>query len=260
MDLEMKNIVLTSILILALTAACSGPTPPAVTPTATATHPPPTTTSTATSTSTPTPDLTATAQTAATEQVAAYLEELEPILDDLGYSTSRGFLAYYDEGPYSIPLDIPASNLHEQIDSPNTYGNYILGIDLTWETEAGNAGCGLIFGAQGDIRTGESTHFVYTRFSGAPYWGFHHYRGNVFQADLLGSPFGNAAIRQSNGSTNSFVTVLQDSSITWYANDVRLGGGTMPAALLEGSLGYFAWQESGITTCTATNIWIWKLP
>jgi len=41
-----------------------------------------------------------------------------------------------------------------------------------------------------------------------------------------------------------------------YANGDRLGAFT-DKTLSEGIVAYMAWQESGQTTCTFTNSWLW---
>lgn len=65
-------------------------------------------------------------------------------------------------------------------------------------------------------------------------------------------------ILQDQGSTNSYLLVVQDDQMTIYANGKRLRT-HYDKRLTEGTPAFFAGLESGETTCTFNNGWLWVL-
>jgi len=51
---------------------------------------------------------------------------------------------------------------------------------------------------------------------------------------------------------------VEGTTFTAYVNGTRLGR-AVDSKLSEGRIAFFAWQESGETTCTFDNTWIWDL-
>lgn len=229
---------------------------PSETPTDTATPLP-----TDTATPEPTLDRTATAEARATSQAGEALAIIQPALEDLGFSASQGGLAYFD---FDLNEQIIATNAYSTIFQPINegveYENFIFSIDVTWDSETGLAGCGLIFRSEPDLRRGRQAQFTAIRLSGLPAWYLDLYEYGQFQADLLGRFLTNGAIRQGADSTNTYVIVAEGTSVSVYANGTRLGGSTLPSGMTSGAFGAFTTQESGRTTCTFSNLWIWELP
>jgi hypothetical protein len=100
------------------------------------------------------------------------------------------------------------------------------------------------------------------RLSGLPVWEFGLYRYGYYQSSLLpgGGAQSSRAISVDDNSTNHYVIVVNNASATAYANGIYLGAGTMPLGRTEGQLGFFAFQDTGSTTCSFADAWIWELP
>lgn len=220
----------------------------------------PTDTPVPTSTPLPTPDFTATAQARVTEDYLSALELVAPVLESIGVSTDNGRLAWSSARDITIVADEFNSLLYDDIDSDLALKNFVLSADVTWETETGISGCGFILRADDDIQRGEQIHFIALRLSGLPIWELDLFKFGAFQASLHGGAQASNAISVSNNSTNHFVILARDATITAYANDIRLGAGTTPASRDKGQFGFFAFQDTGQTTCTFSNAWIWELP
>jgi hypothetical protein len=62
----------------------------------------------------------------------------------------------------------------------------------------------------------------------------------------------------SQGSTNRVAVVGQGNQFTTYVNGVDAGS-VAHAGLRSGAVGLLARQESGKTTCTFENAWLWIL-
>jgi hypothetical protein len=244
--------------MLLVLAACGNSSPEAA-PTATDAPQP---TATETDIPTPTLDLTATAEVQATADTAALLELIAPDLELAGYSTDVGSLAYLGGDPIEIIANEPGSRFWDVMDDPNpVFANFVMGIDVEWDSKTGVAGCDILFRAEQDLSRGEYVAFETMRLSGLPYWDFVWYHFNQRQAYLTGSDLKtNSAIKLDSGSLNHYVLVVDAATARGYANGTRLGTGTLPVAITEGRFGFQTWQESGISTCTFSNIWVWALP
>ena len=95
------------------------------------------------------------------------------------------------------------------------------------------------------------------RASGAPAWFFWLDANGDFSNNLAGwrdAP--SLDIRLD--STNTVALVGQGSKFTAYINGQDMGSVT-DSQLTEGAVGFAASQESGKTTCTFENGWLWIL-
>ena len=222
----------------------------------------PTSTSTATATpsNTPTPtvDLPATAAFESTQEAQGMLDEINPVLERVNYSTKSGYLAWSEIDPWPITSSTYGATIFEPIDEGTEYENYVLHYDVTWKSTSGLAGCGLIFHSEKNLGSGKQYRFYAFRLSGLPYWTVELWNYNWPPTSTMGRGKINSIINQENGSKNTFTLVVRDEVMTVYANDVRLSH--VPISTLhKGRIAFFAFQESGETTCAYENAWLWNL-
>jgi hypothetical protein len=253
-------------------AGCSGgtsqPTPtdempptntPLPTPTPTLT-PTPEPTSTPEPTPTATPNLTATAEYEAAQAMAALIEDIDAELQEIGYSASQGSLAWSSEG--SDEINIRTYNTHDwlPIASGQIFSDFILKADVTWESSGGFVTCGFWFRGESDDENAAHYKFQTIRLSGLPswdveYWKYNEWKGTVSPGGrIINTPH----IDQDQGSKNTYILVAEGNLLTVYANGHRLGQVTI-TKLQDGIIAYYTWQESGETTCTFDNAWVWDL-
>lgn len=207
---------------------------------------------------TPTPDLAATEAAQATEQAAVLVDGILGELADLGYSADNGSLAWAQGAPIEVILNQQNYNgVYNDMGIDTAYGDFALGVDVTWETDTGLAGCGFIFRSEDDLDRGQQIQFYTGRLSGAPFWGYELYRFGEFQANL-GSGNSNVLLAKQ-GDTNHYVMIVQGLTATVYANGLRLGTTTLPAARTTGRLAYLTWSDTGVSTCTFENGWVWAI-
>ena len=257
--------IFTGIAILLLTACASTEPTPTATPMPTETPlptdtPTPLPTSTPTPTFTATPDLTVTAAVQATQARADVIEQIDAELQTIGYSTGRGSLGWISEDPEEIT--IRNFNWHEWItlSSGQSFSDFVLKADVTWESTSGLATCGFWFRAESDDIDAEHYKFQTIRLSGLPVWDVEYWKFNQWRGTI--SPGGRAIstpyLNQEQGSTNTFILVADGSLFAAYSNGHRLGQATI-TTLRDGLVAYYAWQDSGETTCTFDNAWLWDL-
>jgi len=210
----------------------------------------------------PTVDRTATAEVVATEEMAQLQELVAPDLELAGYSLDEGQLGYAASEDKALTTNQFNSFTYDNLDSSHpSFANFVLGLDVQWDSETGIAGCEIAFRAEEDIEQGQHIRFRTLRLSGFPGWVVWLINFNEIQANLTaGGVQSSSAIKLASGSTNHYVLVADGTSFVVYANGERIGAGTMPARVSEGQILFSAWQESGLTTCTFSNIWVWELP
>jgi hypothetical protein len=253
----------------ALLAACA-PSPDQVTQTAemsivqTQTAAPtltPSITPTPSRTPRPTTDFTATVVAKATKD-QAYLEDaVAPDLEVTGLTLDQGKLAYQMKEAINITIAQGGSwHYWEPVTSSNpTFSDFVLGVDVTWYSQTGRAGCAILFRAESDVLNGEYAEFGTIRLSGFPGWDFAILKFNDVQDYLTTKNQSSSAIHLESGSINHYVLVAIGKIVTVYANGTRLGSGTLPEHLSEGRIFFQTWQESNQTTCIFDNAWIWDL-
>lgn len=241
------------------------PTETPVPPTATATlTPTPTQTSTPTETATPTVTMTPTQDHPATQTAAAKVKEDELTADIQAQLAAlnlptEGSLDYHSSDKLKVKVTDYNVERSVDINKGKTYANFVLGVRITWESKSGLAICGIHFRATGSARTGDYYSVEAIRLSGLPAWTIGYYKDGEFLTNVMGEPKTSSLIDQAQGAANDYIIYANGSRLNVYANGTRMGGNVYDA-LSSGSFRAMTYQESGETTCTFENIWIWKLP
>jgi hypothetical protein len=218
----------------------------------------PTDTPAPTETATPTPDLAATEAFEATQQAEAAQEMVSEVLAMAELTTDSGHLAWIQERAISVVSDVAWTTEIDSIDNGVVYESYVLNIDTTWETTTGFAGCGIIFHSDDNLERGKQYRFYTLRLSGLPGWDVELWNYGDWQSTTTGGVKYNSVIDQDNDATNNYTLVVRKGLMAAYANGERLSN-VIISTMNKGRIGLFAWQESGKSTCTYENGWIWVL-
>lgn len=237
------------------------PTATAV-PSATATATP-TNTPTVVPTDTPTPTATSDLMaTAAAKATAKADQEIAKIKDDLKYYTSynlsidEGSLAYFNAEDTTIVVDSYATSQYLWIGENLAPENFIFKTDVTWNTTMGFAGCGIFFHAD-DPSSDEANFYEFSIIRYGVKLGLYYTKNGKLHSLV---PFtSDTIINGQNDDTNSLLLVARDGKISAYVNGKRVAWATSKA-IPSGKIALQANQESGETTCTFANTWIWALP
>lgn len=260
MKVQKFSILLAVLLFASAASASPSAAPEADTPAATNTSAPETTAEPS-PTPEPTVDLTGTAVAEDVQEAMLMASMIAPDMELVGYSTDAGELLFMQGETFDLVNNTPGTFLNQDLDAGGPVGNFVLSTDVVWDSETGYAGCGIIFRAQdNDIVTSEMAVFNAIRLSGFPGWDIELYNFGQYQANLVGDVRTSSAINQASGSSNHYVLVVDGSTVNVYANGTKLGTTNLKASMVEGLIGFSAWQESGVTTCSFSNTWIWGLP
>jgi hypothetical protein len=218
-------------------------------------------TDTPTAEPTATPDAAATVAAQSTQAAGEVFSELDKLLSDSEVPYKDGHLAWQQTEPIAINMQGPSGDVAsiQEIDENLTAGNFVFKSDVTWNA-TGWMYCGAVFRSEANIKIGKQYQFYFLRFSGLPIWYL-----DVFDngSDYLGSISNEQSARVidvTNGAVNQFVVVAEDEKFTVYFNGERQGRFfDNSKQRMEGSFGFFAWQESGTGSCEYENSWIWSL-
>ncbi len=247
--------------------------PPTAVPTATAVPPtetavPPTETPLPTDTPEPTatdtPEPTATTDFAATEaaEATAAFEALSStVIEQLAVydiSADSGHLAWVGGAPVEVSTTGGFQKIYEPMDEGTVYSTYVLHVNVAWDSSTGFAGCGITFNSGDDLERSKQYEFITIRVSGLPLWAVQLIEFGDFLSSATGGAKVNGAINQGAGEVNEYVLIVRKGLMGAYANTVRLSN-VIISSPSEGRIGFFAWQESGETTCTFSDAWVWAL-
>lgn len=223
--------------------------------------PQPSITPTSLPTETPTPfptiDRTGTEDAYATAEMAAKLRPIAPKLEKLGFTLDSGLLVYSNPSMVAVSVDSYMADDHKLI-LEKPIQDFILQADIGWNSTSGLAGCGIMFRAEDDLERGANYQYLMMRLSGAPGWDIQHYRYAQYQYSLVPETQFTQAIDNRQNAVNTVTLIVRGDTIESYMNTTK-GIDAKDNALTEGGIGLLAWQESGKTTCTFSNVWIWKL-
>lgn len=261
----LRHPLLLAILLLILGVACSSSAGGTQAPAASATPQeptlaPPTAEPTATSTPTPTstPDATATKAAAVTAEAGRLSSEIEEKLRSLALPTDNGRLAWHQSAPEFIDLRSYEEGALVPIAPDLQASDFIIGSRITWETN-GWMTCGIRFRSSPAIDSGKQYEFNFLRLSGLPAWAIEFIKDGEFANTPTDVRFSDE-IDPSSGAEHEIVLHVEGEMFVVFINGVRQGRFfDYSKQATEGYFGFTAWQNSGQSTCTFEDSWIWLL-
>jgi hypothetical protein len=205
-------------------------------------------------------DLTRVAAAQATSNAADAVSKLEPDLKKYGFSTSDGYLGWTSSGS----TDISTSSYMETRYSVVTKGpvaDFVLQADVTWNTSSGIAGCGFMFRGTPDYDGSRGGSYLYNiqRLVNLPGYDLEYWDQGDWVATLTQNKVQRTNIlNDQQNSTNTIAIVVHGKDFTPWANGQQLIGGSHDK-FKDGVIALMAFQESGKTTCTFNNGWLFIL-
>jgi hypothetical protein len=233
------------------TLAPSATPQPTSTPTAV-----PTDTPTPTPTATATPNRTATAQTVATAKADALLKKIEPDLTTYGYTLADGHLQWAGETNMQIEVKEYGMSRFLPLDAPRG-DNFIFQTSVTWNTTGGLAGCGIFFRMEDGTSQGRTNQFVLYRLKSAPAWDISFYDRGQWQKSISRWVY-SKSILDKNDATNLVALVVNGRNIYPYINGKKQKL-VEDITLEDGLFAVSASQDSGVSTCTFGDMWLWAI-
>lgn len=210
-------------------------------------------------TQTSSPDRSATAVFQSTQTAVALLPEIDRNLQMADMSTETGDMLWVQDE--SVPIDLGSFEeaLYIPFEGDPEGSDFALYTEITWVSTSGLAGCGLIFRSEPDFGTGDQYILETIRLSGLPQWDIIYIADGVFEKNVTGE-LATRAIDQDQGATNRLLLITEGEKFTVFINDRRIGSYfDYTINQLDGLFAFLAYQESGDTTCTFDNTWVWSL-
>jgi hypothetical protein len=213
---------------------------------------------------TPIPAATATPDLAATvtvEAAQAAADETADIADDLqmyGFSVDQGQLGWKQGSNVTLTMDSYQEEQFELFDQALFAGDFILQTEVTWESKGGLAVCGIILRAEPNLQFGKQYRYQIIRLSGYPAYDIEFFNNGRWVSTLGGQPSTLRTLNQENGSTNILGLVVQGDRFTPYINGEELKT-KIDSRSREGTFAFYGWQDSGFTSCSYNNTWVWVL-
>jgi hypothetical protein len=199
---------------------------------------------------------TSVAQAATAEAAAPMMQEVQ----SYGVDPSQGSLAWVHP-----PITIQAEGYMEY-DYANRFlatvaEDFVLAADITWNTQFGTTGCGFVVRSDGNEEAINQYLIIATRGAqGHVLFGVQE-AGKVdldetvdIYANGIDPRFG-----WQNDQTNRIAVVARGQTFTLFSNGTRLGDIQGPLDYDKGFVAFVALNESGTTTCTFENAFLWLL-
>jgi hypothetical protein len=195
----------------------------------------------------------------ATQAAEKASDEIKADLKELGLNPNEGSLAWVSTETVELMVNTYQSEDAQLLDPDLNVQDFVFQTEVKWNSTGGLAGCGFFFRSEEDLERGHHYRFLAIRFSGLPVWWALRIQYNTVQDDMtLKYPFSDA-INQGQDATNVYTLVAKGNSFTFYANGDRMGT-VFNSKIQEGNIAYLVQQESGETTCSFQNSWVWALP
>jgi hypothetical protein len=208
----------------------------------------------------------ATTQAQATTQTgeqAATEEAFAPIRQEnqsYGIDTTQGRLAWTHPPP---TLFVEG---YQQFDYDVEYvtvaGDFLVAADITWNTQFGSTGCGFVVRSDADEEAGDRYFIIGSRGgSGRVLFGV-QLDGNLVlddSVDIYAQGI-DPLFQWQNDTTNRIIVIGRGNTFSIYSNGSHLGDITPASVNFErGFVAFVALNESGTTTCTFTNAYLWLM-
>ena len=195
----------------------------------------------------------------ATQWAAAAWVTVQADLRPIDKIPRYGRLGWMQEFPIFIELSVHDEVTYSPFAEDLVAADFILKTDVTWDSTQGYAACGFVFRYDPESRRGGQYHFVMTRLSGLPAWELVYQQYDRSPQEISGFRT-SGAIDQGKGATNRLILIAQGDHFTLYANEKKLGTFYDHGDIQkEGVFAFSASHDSGLTTCTFEQTWVWLL-
>jgi hypothetical protein len=214
---------------------------------------------------TATPDLAATQTAQAEEALKAKEAEAKEKMDSLDIVSDPGSLKWAQTDSVAVKntgyWEFAYAPLVKGIEAEN----FVFKTNITWEATS-LVYCGFAFrsATEDPDKIAKSVHykFYFMRFSGLPYWEIAAFKkGGEFSHYITGDKARFAgALNMDNGGTNEIIFVARDNEFTVFINGERQSRFFDDSRI--SSKGYFSAlsdQDTGSSSCTFTDSWLWIL-
>ena len=205
----------------------------------------------------------AAAATEAAVAVASTVESLTPIqkeLASLGLDPEVGELGWIHD-PVTVAVEGYLQFDYANKNLATVAEDFVMAADITWNTRFGTTGCGFVARSDGNEDAFNQYLIIATRGANG-HVGFITQRdGEVIREESF-DIYANGIdplFEWQNDTTNRLVIVARGNNFSIYTNGTLIGEIDAISGFVKGFTAFVALNESGDTTCTFTNAWLWLL-
>lgn len=155
----------------------------------------------------------------------AYATQAAPVIAELPVyvlDSSSGRLGWRHD-PLTLEINgyqqMTNGNDHPEV----TAANFALAADLTWDTQYGSSGCGLMFRSNGDQKKPDGYMILLTRFGSGHVLFTALADGEIANVHDFFPKTADQAFQWQNGSTNRLAVIARGNLIEIYTNGVKIG-------------------------------------
>ncbi len=209
---------------------------------------------------TSTRNLQATEQAIEAANTAQAFQPIQQELQALGVDTNAGRLAWTHD-----PMTLFAEGYLQyeaDVQFVTVATDFAVAVDITWNTQFGSTGCGVVVRDNGDEEAGDRYLIVATRGGNGRVITGVQLDGNLVtdeSVDIYANGI-DPLFAQQNDTTNRLIVIGRGNTFSIYTNGTYLGDFTPQTAFFErGFVAFVALNESGTTTCTFENAYLWLI-
>jgi hypothetical protein len=201
-------------------------------------------------------NLAATSQYWQTVTKESIIGEIDSNLESVQEVLGNGRVEYYRSEQETLQVQGFNKKKNSMLPIPSDVSDFAFHTKVTWNSDLGNAGCGLLYRAEkGDPGTGPYYEFLINRSSGLPYYNINLYDSYIF-IKQIGSGF-TGFIKDRQGDQNDILFIVKGTEFRIYINNQR-SNALYDSTISTGKLALEASSLSGSTTCQFTDTWIWS--
>jgi hypothetical protein len=192
---------------------------------------------------------------AQTDAAGAVAGEIEGKLDEVGEPMGSGSVVWMNPAPLEIDSSKPDFLSYQIIDGVEV-ADFAYHANITWETKqkVGIVYCVVMFRIEGDLDTESWYMMRMGRISGAGHVLFDIMSGWTIVGE---SGVFSGYIHDANGADNELILVAKANQFTVYVNG-KQATVWWNTKVERGGFGLGTAQDTGSSTCTFSNNWIWS--
>ena len=203
------------------------------------------------------------ATTEAADAIASTAESLTPIqkeLASLGLDPQEGTLGWTHE-PVTVAVEGYLQFDYANKNLATVAEDFVMAADITWNTRFGTTGCGFVARSDGNEEAFNQYLIIATRGANGHVGFITQREGEVIQDESF-DIYANGidpSFEWQNDTTNRLVVVARGDRFGIYTNGTLIGEIDAISGFEKGFTAFVALNESGDTTCTFENAWLWRL-
>ncbi|HEY3344126.1 MAG TPA: hypothetical protein VGJ97_04320 [Anaerolineaceae bacterium] len=187
------------------------------------------------------------------------MAKVKPELDKVGVAPADGKLVWHNDEDIVLSATTYGEWNYQDLKEAGSLKNFVLHADIGWNSTSGLAGCGFVFrAADGNIKTGAQYKLLLVRLQSAPGWLVDFFNFGKWLFSLNGNDDLSRAILDQPDSVNKVTLVARGQNLLTYINGEKMRQ-LESNKQSDGAAAFMVDQESGTTTCTFSNGWVYAL-